>query len=75
MIYTLADGRTFDLRFRCPTCNKLTAGRRPREGRNRGDGTFYYPRWHASPLGDPCPGVFAEAEWVEREISSSRTSA
>ncbi|AFU88230.1 hypothetical protein CcrColossus_gp360 [Caulobacter phage CcrColossus] len=57
-----------DLRFQCVRCGKLTGGRRPRDGIGPGDGSYYWPRRHKSDLGDPCPGIYDEAEWVEREV-------
>lgn len=51
----------FVTRFQCAVCGKITGGRLPRHG----DGTFYFPRHHASLHGDPCPGIFEGAEWVQ----------
>ena len=68
MIYYLEDGTVLELRFKCPKCGKLTAGRMPRDGIGPGNGTFYYPRRHKSEFGDPCPGSYDEAEWVEEEV-------
>lgn len=69
MIYYLEDGTVLDLRYQCVKCGKLTAGRRPREhGRHYGDGSFFYPRRHKSAHGDPCPGVYEEATWVEAVV-------
>ena len=53
-------------RFRCAVCGKLTAGRVPvsfTNHRDRGDGTFRYPRRH-NVNGKPCPGNIQEAVWV-----------
>lgn len=54
-------------RFQCVVCGKITAGRVPvsfTNHRERGDGTFRYPRRHKGPDGQPCPGNIEEAEWV-----------
>lgn len=54
-------------RFKCAVCGKVTAGRvpvNPRNHRERGDGTFRYPRKHRGPDGKPCPGNSQEAKWV-----------
>ncbi len=58
-------GWKLETRFRCVACGKLTAGRISREGRDRGDKTARFPRHHASDQGDPCPGIYTEAEWVD----------
>jgi len=50
-------------RFKCVVCGKLTAGKVPVAG----DGSQRYPRKHASEYGDPCPGCFIFADWVEQE--------
>ena len=53
-------------RFRCAVCGKVTAGRVPvsfTNHRERGDGTFRYPRRH-NVNGKPCPGNIQEAEWI-----------
>lgn len=57
-------------RFKCPVCGKITAGRLPvnqSRHRERGDGTFYFPRRHNGPDGEPCPGNIEEAIWVDLE--------
>jgi hypothetical protein len=46
-------------RIKCSVCGKITAGRLPREGNYKGDGTFWYPRRH-NVDGDFCPGNFEE---------------
>jgi len=54
------------LKFKCAHCGKLTAGGRlPRVGREKGDGTFRFPRRHNGTDGQPCDGNIMEAEWVE----------
>lgn len=52
-------------RFRCTVCGKLGAGRMPREGKVKGDGSARFPRRHKGPSGRLCPGVHIEAEWVD----------
>ena len=47
-------------KFKCVVCGKLTAGRAPRGG----DGTLRYPRKHKDKGGQPCPGNWLEAKWV-----------
>lgn len=44
---------------KCVMCGKLTAGRLPRSGSHKGDGTFWYPRRH-NVNGKPCPGNIEE---------------
>lgn len=54
-------------KFRCVICGKLTAGRLPVNSSNhreRGDGTFWFPRRHKK-NGRPCGGNILEAEWVD----------
>jgi hypothetical protein len=55
-------------RFKCVVCGKLTAGRlpvNPHNHRERGDGTFWYPRRHKGKDGEPCPGNIEEAQIIE----------
>lgn len=57
--------------FRCVECGKITAGRlpvNPNNHRERGDGTFRFPRRHLV-NGQLCPGVLLEAEWVDVEVT------
>lgn len=56
-----------EIRFKCVVCGKVTGGRLPvsfSNHRERGDGSFYYPRRHNGPDGKPCPGNIQEATWV-----------
>lgn len=55
------------LKFKCPVCGKLTAGRIPKGG----DGSFYYPRRHNFGA-SPCPGNIQEAEWVDYDTGKMR---
>lgn len=58
-------------RYKCVVCGKVTAGRLPvNQGRHRerGDGSFYFPRRHAGPDGETCEGVFDEAVPVDVEV-------
>lgn len=68
-----------DVRWKCPKCGKLTAGRRPRLAWNKGyyshrlgkivyryDTDFRYPRKHRI-NGAVCEGSFDEAIRVELE--------
>lgn len=48
-------------RFRCVVCGKFTAGKVPPAG----DLSERFPRRHKSEYGDPCPGVYQFAEWVD----------
>lgn len=52
-------------KVKCAECGKLTAGRLPRAGRHEGDGTFWFPRRHKGPDGQPCPGNVEEGEVIE----------
>lgn len=55
------------VRYKCSVCGKITRGRLPVSMTNhkeRGDGTFYYPRKHWV-SGIVCPGTYQEAEWIE----------
>lgn len=53
-------------KFKCVVCEKITAGRMPREGGIVGDGSFRYPRRHINKeTGKPCEGNIREAVWVE----------
>lgn len=52
--------------IQCVVCDKQTAnGRRPMEGRVRGDGSERYPRRHRGDDGRVCPGVFALGRWID----------
>lgn len=53
-------------RFKCKTCGKITAGRRPGKTWYRSDGTAMFPRRH-NHNGKPCPGNIEEAEWIKPE--------
>jgi len=55
-------------KYKCSSCGKLTSGRLPTKHRQKGDGSFMFPRRHASIQGDPCPGIYEEATWVDVEI-------
>lgn len=50
-------------RFKCVICGKLTAGKIPPDG----DLSERYPRRHGSKYGNPCPGCFQFAKWVDVE--------
>lgn len=55
-------------RFRCVVCEKVTAGRMPREASGRpADTTARYPRRHKDEYGRDCPGSIRPAEWVDVE--------
>lgn len=51
-------------RVRCVVCGKVTAARLPREGRYKGDGTFWFPRRHKVE-GVDCRGNIEEATVIE----------
>ena len=53
-------------RFKCVVCGKITAGRQTGRYSDRSE---RYPRRHAGPDGEWCPGNIEYAEWVEVEGS------
>jgi len=58
------------VRYRCRVCGKITAGRlpvNPHNHRERGDGTFHFPRLHKGSDGQICDGCYEEADCVEAE--------
>ena len=59
------------MRFKCTVCGKVTAGRLPKQGHYKGNGTFWYPRRH-SVGGNPCEGNILEADWVDNFIENAQ---
>lgn len=53
-----------ETKFKCVICGKLTAGRWPREGGIKGDGSARWPRKHRID-NKICEGNYYEAEWVD----------
>ena len=49
-------------RVKCSVCGKITCGRLPRNSREHGDGTFWYPRWHDN---GNCDGNYQEGILVK----------
>ena len=63
-------------RFRCSVCGRLTAGKVPNsDGRYAADKSERYPRMHRRPFGEPCPGVYEFAEWVEVSLATGEPVA
>lgn len=52
--------RGFSYKVKCAVCNKITAGRLPRDGNLKGDGSFYFPRRHKDKDGKGCKGNVIE---------------
>jgi hypothetical protein len=70
MIYTTADGLSYEMRYQCMVCGKMTAGRKPR----RGDLSEIYPRVHAAagkPKGTICDGTYSYSRWVDTPVGHS----
>jgi hypothetical protein len=51
-------------KVKCRVCGKITAGRLPRAGWIKGDGTFWYPRRHKV-NGVDCPGNIQEGILID----------
>lgn len=51
-------------KVQCAVCGKVTAGRLPRIGKHKGDGTFFYPRRHKV-NGKDCPGNIQEGIMID----------
>lgn len=60
------------VRFRCAACGKLSVGRLPREGRQVGNWSWYWPRRHDGANGTPCPGNTLEAGPVSYDPATLR---
>jgi hypothetical protein len=60
------------IKFKCSICGKLTSGRMPINPHNhkeKGDGSFRYPRRHKNENGGYCEGNYKEAIWVDVELT------